>query len=80
MDTEKRFLMPADMPGLGFTLTTHNVNTGTSHWAGHRLLVEISSKHVRVKMAGCGCPLILAAEYPISKMESLITAITLTEA
>jgi hypothetical protein len=77
MNDAKRLLMPSDMPALGFTLTTHNSALGVSHWAGHRLLVEISVRHVRIKMAGCGCPLVQCAEYSLVKMGALINAITL---
>lgn len=73
-------LRPADLPGLGFTLTRQDVGRGISYWAGHRLSVEIGPVRTHIKMLGCGCPLITAPAYPLAKMEMLVAALNLSAA
>lgn len=43
-----------------------------TRWGGHRLLVEHSKSHIRVKMQGCGCPLVTAPAYSFEKMSALL--------
>lgn len=47
-------------------------------WGGHRLVVTRAENSIKVKMQGCGCPLIQAPAYSFEKMTALVAALTLS--
>ena len=66
----------SDLQELGFNQTQYpGSEMGVTRWAGHRLSVEHSARHIRIKMQGCGCPLAEMPFYKREQMEALLLAI-----
>jgi hypothetical protein len=69
-----------DLQDLGFSQTQYpGSEMGVTRWAGHRLSVEHSAKHIRIKMQGCGCPLVQMPVYRRDQLVGLLYAIAPVE-
>jgi hypothetical protein len=64
-----------DLIDLGFSRSQVLPELGVTRWVGHRLSVEHSPKHIRIKMQGCGCPLISGPVFIRDQMVALLFAL-----
>ena len=70
---------PYDLVELGFLLTRQG--PGIQYWGGHRLRIELSTKHIRIVVQGCGCPLVQCpqGQYSRARLEALIEGMKQTQ-
>lgn len=47
-------------------------------YAGHRLRVQLSHKHIRIRMLSCSCALVQSANYTKEDMQALLHGLQAT--
>lgn len=68
--TSNDLLKPSDLVLLGFNFKQDKGFEKIYH--GHRLRIQLSEKHIRIRMLSCSCALVQSAQYSVEDMRAFL--------